>query len=55
MRFLIFNRAGIKDEPSKMRFTAIPVIAIVIPSPRLLICSLGRDATTSTSVPTFVG
>ena len=30
MRFLIFNRAGIKDEPSKMRFMAIPVIAIVI-------------------------
>ena len=30
MRFLIFNRAGIKDEPSKMSFMAILVIAIVI-------------------------
>ena len=30
MRLLIFNRAGIKDEPSKIRFMAIPVIAIVI-------------------------
>ena len=28
--FLIFNRAGIKDEPSKMRLMAIPVIATVI-------------------------
>ena len=30
MRFLIFNRAGIKDEPSKIRFMAVLVIAIVI-------------------------